>query len=348
MYWFNSTLLLLLFSYSLSLSAQEKTFTVLEYNVENLFDTLHDYGKDDYTFLPNGKKKWDSRKYWKKLGRLAVVLAAAGYPAPADLIGLCEVENDSVIADLTQRTRLRQLGYEAIVTQSNDPRGVDVALLFQPLRFQPLEHRSLRVPPPTLDHKATRDILYVKGQLPQGDTLHVFLCHFPSKASGRKSTDSYRAAAAQVLKDFTDSLLALCPTAHLLLMGDFNDEAESKALRGVLGSLPPPLHEEMVQPQHLYTLSHRLTHPSGAKGSYYFRGTWSQIDHFIVSSSLLQASSSLYTKAQHCELLCLPFLYETDRTGLFIRPKRTYLGDYYHGGCSDHFPLRLRFTYRYP
>lgn len=330
------------FSFAL---AQEREFTVLEYNVENLYDTLHDAGKDDFAFLPDGKRRWTAAKYWKKLGRLATVIAAAGYPAPTDVIGLCEVENDSVVKHLTQHTRLRQFGYEYLITHSNDPRGIDVALLYQPLRFSPIYHESLSVPPISPRHRPTRDILYVAGGVPTGDTLHVFLCHFPSRSSGKNATEAYRCAAASVVRQRCDSIFALCPEAKIVVMGDFNDEADNKALHRVLGSHLPNKIAEGVIKNHFYTLSHRLSHPSGAKGSYFFQGEWNQIDHFIVSGTLLVPSSSFRTKQENCELFCPPFLYEQDKTQLSIQPKRTYLGDYYHGGYSDHFPLRLRFFY---
>ncbi|MBQ2269146.1 MAG: endonuclease/exonuclease/phosphatase family protein, partial [Bacteroidaceae bacterium] len=33
-------------------------YGVAFYNLENLFDTLHDAGKNDYEFLPDGKNHW--------------------------------------------------------------------------------------------------------------------------------------------------------------------------------------------------------------------------------------------------------------------------------------------------
>ena len=44
-----------------------KRYVLGFYNVENLFDTYHDDGKNDYEFLPEGKNKWTEAKYEKKL-----------------------------------------------------------------------------------------------------------------------------------------------------------------------------------------------------------------------------------------------------------------------------------------
>ena len=84
------------------------------HNVENLFDTCHDYGKDDKEFLPGGGRKWDSRKFWKKLGLLSKTIVAAGEVSPPDLVGLCEVENDSAATSLLRKTYLNRLGYEYV------------------------------------------------------------------------------------------------------------------------------------------------------------------------------------------------------------------------------------------
>ena len=50
--------------------AQEKKFalySVAFYNLENLFDTIHDTGKNDYEYLPDGTNKWNTMKYTSKL-----------------------------------------------------------------------------------------------------------------------------------------------------------------------------------------------------------------------------------------------------------------------------------------
>ena len=58
--------LALLFAVGLTQSmAQEKKFSVYAvgfYNLENLFDTCHDAGKNDYEFLPEGTYKWNKIK----------------------------------------------------------------------------------------------------------------------------------------------------------------------------------------------------------------------------------------------------------------------------------------------
>ena len=171
-------------------------FRVMEYNVENLFDTQDDVDYQDEDFLPQGKCQWDTLRYRKKLADLSKVIMAAGGASPVDLVALCEVENDSVIKALTQRTRLHRLDYEYIVTHSKDERGIDVALLYQPMRFGLLEWREISVPYEPEKERPTRNILHATGRLQSGDTLDIFVVHFPSRRGGAKVTEKYRCRAA--------------------------------------------------------------------------------------------------------------------------------------------------------
>ncbi|MEE1214127.1 MAG: endonuclease, partial [Bacteroidaceae bacterium] len=109
----------------------------MSWNVENLFDCHDDPLKDDGEFLPESERRWTPARYWRKQDQLARTIAAVepqnGWPL---LVGMMEVENDSVLFDLTRRSPLRRAGYDFLVTQSPDIRGIDVALLYQPKVFR--------------------------------------------------------------------------------------------------------------------------------------------------------------------------------------------------------------------
>ena len=184
---------------------------VLEWNVENLFDTVHDEGFRDEEFLPQSERHWTGYRYWQKLNDVARVITSVAEDGHiADLVGLCEVENDSVLTMLTQRSLLRTLHYQYIMTHCEDERGIDVALLYQPARFRPVEHRAVRVPSYVHGFRPTRDILYVKGLVLSGeglDTLHVLVVHLPSRAGGYEG-DQNRRLAAQTLWATVDSILS--------------------------------------------------------------------------------------------------------------------------------------------
>ncbi len=71
--------LLFLTMFALSASAQKYLiYGVGFYNLENLFDTEHDEGKNDYEYLPDGRNKWTQMKYSHKLRNMSTVLAEMG------------------------------------------------------------------------------------------------------------------------------------------------------------------------------------------------------------------------------------------------------------------------------
>ena len=200
-------------------------FTIVELNCENLFDYTHDEGKNDYEYLPTSTRKWDKGRYWKKLNNTARTLLSCGGEGEAwalpDLLVLTEVENDSVMHDLTKRSLLRNAGYEYVMTASDDERGIDVALAYSPFSFRLLHHHSLRVAPMEGRH-ATRDILYANGLLTSGDTLHVLVVHAPSRVDGERATRPYRLKVAERITQAIDSIRSSNGEALIVVAGDFN------------------------------------------------------------------------------------------------------------------------------
>lgn len=284
--------------------------TVMSWNVENLFDCEHDSLKKDHAFLPDGDHQWSHSLYWKKLRNIARTIASVhpeqGWPM---LVGLQEVENDSVMRDLTRRTPLWKAGYSYVMTQSPDVRGIDVALMFRPAVFRLVESRSVRVPSAENGLRPTRDILLAKGILPSSDTLHVAVVHLPSRAGESRAGSHNRQLAAQTLRAVADSLQG----KHLLVMGDFNADTSDPIFR----LLCPPLH----------TLMGKVSRRSPI-GTYFFQGRWSMLDHMLASPSLLP----LMPHGAHP----LPLSFLLDEKGV---PHRTYLGLYYNNGISDHLPV---------
>lgn len=323
--------------------AQGHRFRIMEYNVENLYDTCRAAGHDDREFLPTSERRWNSWRYWRKLGQLCRTIAAVGGDAPVALVGLCEVENDSVLRDLTQRTLLRRLGYRYLVSHSRDVRGMNVALLYLPELFLPVSRDSLRIPYDSRRERPTRDILHVAGELQTGDTLDVFLCHLPSRRGGSSLTAGYWRRAARLLRSRVDSLAACRRRFSVVILGDFNDEPRDHSLRTELAATPPPADSARTDygARRLYVLSARLKAAGGVAGTYKFRGRWNRLDQFIVNGPLLHPAAPLRTAEAHCRIFTAPFLIEADPTNGGVKLNRTYLGPAYHGGLSDHLPLVL-------
>lgn len=317
-------------------------FSVMSYNVENLFDCQHDSLKDDHDFLPDAVRHWDFPKYRKKLDQVARVVTAAGeWNLPA-LVALCEVENDSVMRDLTRRSALREAGYRYVMTHSDDLRGIDVALMYQRGQFRLLSQQSLEVTGKKQDGSPLRPLLHVCGEVLNRDTLDVFAVHFPSRSGGALETEPNRLSAASRLKEAVDSLCNTRQTPRILIMGDFNDYPGNRSIRQILQA-DAPAAGETPQPNRLYHLLSRKCSEQKSYGSYKYQGEWGLLDHLIVSGNLIDPKASLYTDEQHADVFAPDFLLTEDQKYGGRQPFRTYYGRKYQGGFSDHLPVRATF-----
>ncbi len=191
----------------LSLPAAGQDFTVMFYNVENLFDTTDDTTRNDDEFLPDGSRRWTGNRYYKKINALAQVIAAAGeWELPA-LVGLCEVENEEVVKDLAYGTILSAGNYGIVHRDSPDLRGIDLALLYRRDHFRVTDVRSWIPARAPGDPFESRNLLYVKAVM-DSDTLHVILCHFPSRRGGLLAAEHGREEMAMLVRVKTDSILS--------------------------------------------------------------------------------------------------------------------------------------------
>jgi len=298
-------------------SRQQNELTVLFYNVENLFDCNDDSLKNDTEYLPGGIRGWNKTKFWKKIGNISKVISTStnnGFPV---LVGLAEVENAYCLDILTKAGPLKNAGYKYIHYESEDKRGIDVCLLYNPYIFRILNSKPIKVILPDQQKYQTRDILYVKGQMPGQNSiktlLHIFVCHFPSRLGGELETEDKRIAAAESLKTVADSIQNSEKDALIIIMGDFNDTAQSPSIKILLKN---NFHDLISEPTHKH------------------QSEWSILDHIIISSPLLPLikQSSVIKK----DFLLIP-----DKRWLGIKPLRTYHGMKYEGGWSDHLPVFL-------
>ena len=295
--------------------------TLVELNCENLFDCQHDTLKQDTEWLPASVRKWTPARYWRKVNSIGQVILSCQQEGVPDLVALVEVENDSVIFDLTRRSLLRHAGYEYLMTQSPDVRGIDVALLYQPMSFRPLCCDYLEVEP-LPDMRPTRDILYVQGETLNGDTLHVFVVHAPSRYGGERST---RANRLRVMEHITRVVSQLSPRDKVIVAGDFNDYADSPSL-------------QFLEQHGLHNVSRGARGTHGAEGTYRYAGEWESIDHVLVSTVLRDSVVQTYINDA-------PFLLEDDKKYGGVKPLRTFNGYHYQRGFSDHLPLVVRFRF---
>lgn len=339
--------------------------TMMWYNVENLFDTIDNPYKNDQEFLPSGVKKWNHYKYHQKLNHLSEVIAST----PSDrlilnfgvsqisngsdywqmipaVIGMCEVESKQCLNDLTSKTMLKQMHYRSIITQCNDARGINIALLYDPAKVKLVKSYCLSVDS-TLH---TRDILVAELSVfnqntVSSDSLYLLLNHWPSRRGGAKISGEKRIQVEGILLNEIDKIREINPKAKIVIMGDFNTYADSRELRifsydylmcRVPSEPVSPIHNKIFPS--LSTRSKVLCEQYAITGSYLYQGRWGSLDHFFVSSSLMN-------HVKYSTLFVRDWMIDKGKRMGGYQPLRTYLGPRYIGGYSDHLPLLLYLSF---
>lgn len=325
--------LLFLFAATLLLPAQE-AFRVMFYNVENLYDTINNPKTHDDDLTPKGALHWSGYRYQKKLEDVSKVISSLGGKYPPALVGICEIENRNVAADLTQRSSLARHKYKYVITNSKDMRGSNIALLYQRDQFRLIANRSYT--PNLGKDKTTRDILHVTGQVVSGDTIDIFICHFPSRSEGVARSEPYRIRTARLLKTKVDGLFRKRSKANVIIMGDFNDLPTDKSLKEVLTAKSITRN---IDRNSLYNLCLTPILEEGKIKSYKYRGKWDYVDQIIVNGCLLDSKNPVHLSVKKAGIYDPDFLLEEDDKYGGEKPFRTYSGWTYLGGASDHLPV---------
>ena len=290
------------------------------YNVENLFDTEDDPDEEDEEYTPNGRNTWDHERYTSKLGNIAKVLSEMAYGA--DVIGLSEVENLFVLNELTEEPLLKKHGYAIVHKDSPSWRGIDCALLYKPDRFKLIDYRTIAFPDSTYQ---TRDILKVSG-LYFGDTLHIYVNHWPSRHGGKSDK---RMQVAEALRKDVDGLLAINPDSKIIVMGDLNDDPINKSVKKVLRAVAKSKGEGDLINVSTPTFKQGI-------GTLYYKGAWNLFDQIIVSEGLLNTEGVSY---QPNSFSVFGPNWMRQKEGEYAgAPLRTFARGVYLNGYSDHFP----------
>jgi predicted extracellular nuclease len=308
--------------------SKDQLFTIAFYNVENLFDAENNKQTLDEDFTPTGFKEWTLERYAIKRSKLARTIFDIGKEDnkyPPVLIGISEVENQTVIEDLLRTTPLDGLNYSYVHYESPDERGIDTAFLYNPNFFQVISSEALPLLIANLNgaRDTTRDILYVKGTL-NNEIVHVFVNHWPSRRDGGDVTEYKRLVAANVIKEKMKIIEQSELNPNYLVMGDFNDDPTSKSIQNLL------------EDSSLYNPMEKLHHPK-QRGSANYKKTWSLFDQIIISHNFLNHEKGTHSFS-NANIFDASFLKE--KSGKYKgNPYRTYAGSKYLGGYSDHFPV---------
>lgn len=328
-------IILIIISLSVSCTTEEIRYQVAFYNLENLFDTIDTRGVRDTEFTPDGDKEWDTRRYQKKLDNMASVIVDMAddeqLKAPA-IVGLCEMENRDVLEDLVNASPLNDFDYRIVHEDSPDRRGIDVALIYRPKYFDVAHFHSvpLMIENEEGERIYTRNQLVVSGRL-GGEEIHFVVNHWPSRYGGRERTKPFRKAAASLSRSIVDSIRQQKANANIVVMGDLNDDPNNTSVQD---ELKAGVTSQPVKSDSLYNPLASLFFEG--KGTLCYRGVWNMFDQLILTPGLLQEDTG-HLYFEKAGVFDEEYLrqQEGDYKGY---PFRTFVGDWYHGGYSDHFP----------
>ena len=350
---------------SVSHGQQQKRYAmygVAFYNLENLFDTLHDAGKNDYEYLPTGTNKWGKMKYEAKLHNMARVLSELctdKLPAGPAVVGLAEVENANVLDDLLRQPSLEKRGWKYVDYPSPDRRGIECALFYNPRLFQ-LERSMLvpfyysptgRVDDPLLGFHTTADgtveaetdmlkgdttyltrgFLVAEGRL-AGEKMYFIVCHWPSRGAGSEA----RERAGFQVRQLQMVLMKHDPEAKVIIMGDLNDDPNNKSVMKELGCATET--KQVKQTTDLYNPWYNTLYKVG-QGTLLYNGKWNLFDQIILTGNLIGTDRSTLKYYRH-EIFMRDYLFQQE--GRYKgSPLRTHAGGVWLNGYSDHLPTQV-------
>lgn len=328
--------LVLLFAPLLTLLAQEKRYDIYAvgfYNLENLFDTIHQQGKNDYEFLPDGVNKWSTKKYSNKIKNIAMVLDDMASSVPSSglaAVGVCEVENAAVLRDLVSCEPLVRRGWSFAHFEGPDSRGVDCALLYNPKLFKPTDAWLVPYTAAKRDTTyITRGFLVVKGEI-GGEVLHLIVNHWPS----RYAKSPVRERAGVLVRQLKDSIVGADPKAKVIVLGDLNDNPDNKSVSESLGAVRNK--KDASTAVSLYNPWWNILRQEG-RGTQKYRGKWNLFDQIMVNGNLVNGGNSVlgFYKA---EIFSRDYMFQSK--GKYKGSiKRTHAGGVWLNGYSDHLPV---------
>lgn len=326
-----------------ALYAQEKRpYSVVFYNLENLFDIYNDPETNDDEFTPEGVKQWNETKYAKKLANMERVLFDIAkiqreYPI---VIGVSEIENRSVLEDLIAQPNLKGAHYRICHFDSPDARGVDVAFLYRADVFKLQGSENIKLVVEGLPDFRTRDLVTMWGEI-EGEPFYFLVSHWPSRLGGKEASQFKRDACARQIREIKDSLLAENPATKVVVMGDFNDDATDASLVEVMGAKGKI--KELQRGDFFNPYFQMLR---AGLGTLAYQDAWNLFDNICVTENLVNAEAGTLrlVKGTGTKYWGNIFSrsYMIQQEGQYKGyPLRTFVTNNFQNGFSDHFPVYI-------
>jgi exonuclease III len=341
-YFFRTVLIVVISLFAYSIKAQTNktdTLFVASWNLENLFDTVHDANKQDVEFTPDALKHWTKKRLETKLKHLAAVINAMNNSKGPDLLGTCEVEHKYILEKMIKEY-FKHKDYKVAYRESPDKRGIDNGLIYNSKKFKLLSISADTIH--LADAWPTRLILNANLIFENRDTIHVFVNHWPARIGGTSETEPERIEAANTLKKEVEKISS--PKSKIIIIGDFNDEPTNVSVLKTLDAEPFICDDKSQVKQinfnkfSLLNLAYE-TEKEGL-GTYRYKKDWNMLDQMIVSDNLINGDIQYICGSFH---IFKPY-YLVEHSGYYAGTAfPTYGGNKYLGGYSDHFPITAKF-----
>lgn len=330
------------------ISAQNQSYVrcFAFYNLENLFDTLHDEDKNDYEYLPDGGMHWTEMKYEHKIKNMAYAISQLGTDEDstngAICVGVAEVENMHCLTDLANHVNSTySRKYKPILLEGPDRRGVDVGFLYDSTAFKVTNVKGYTLNAHYADGGVvrTRYQLLISGYIIGVGTpekVHVLVNHWPSRYGGEVKSRPTRDTAAMLCRYICDSLYQRDAKAKFIIMGDLNDDPYNHSCKEILGA--KKMREEVGERGYFNTMWQKLDR---GIGSLAYNGSWNLFDQIIISEPLLnepfESGKWTYWKSQIFNKDFLTVQEGKDKG----TPLRTHKGGVWQDGYGDHYPTMI-------
>lgn len=324
----------------------QQPYKVVFYNLENLFDTINDPETNDDEFTPEGPKRWNATKMAKKLSNIERVfaditafncgekLSVDDYPV---VIGVSEIENRAVLEEVVALRKLSPARYRICHYDSPDRRGVDVAFLYRSDVFELEGSAAIPFNMPEMPNLRTRDVVTMWGKI-DGEPFYFMVAHWPSRLGGQAASAPRREHAARLMRHAADSVRRINPNVKVVMMGDFNDDATDASVMEILGGCGDI--KAIPEGGYYNPYVNLLKNGYGTLG---YRDSWNLFDNIVVSENLATGSTGELklqkaSKKYYGYIFNRPYLLQQE--GQYKGyPLRTYVGNNFQGGFSDHFPV---------
>ena len=193
---------------------------------------------------------------------------------------------------------------------------------------------------PELPNFRTRDFVTMWGTI-DSEPFFFLVSHWPSRLGGKEASAPKRLAAAKQVKHIVDSVTAANPATKVVVMGGLNDDATDDSIVEGLnakGKIKEVGKGDMFNPF--------IGLLKAGYGTLAYRDEWNLFDNIIVSENLATGSTG--------SLKIQPAGNSKFYGGIFRRPYmiqkegqykgyplRTFVGNDFQGGFSDHFPVYI-------